>query len=253
MIRQETRLNAPPLPPGRWDNLARSRPGAWRAPASFAAGRLFPPTTSSGLLEAVIEPGAGVCIEGNTRNRPDLPRPQPVRRSRPPARPAPGAVGARAAEHIDLTTRPGEPYRLLLLRPQAGRLARWSKAGKYTIGAIHTYSSCSPRYFGRPDARGRPHRGPGSRPAGHLYTGPHQTPAIVEATAFKGGSSSPRSTETWTSCRRRHPADWVNFVVQAPTPLHRAAVHAAPPDHRDPGADAVSRSRACTPSTASRA
>ena len=58
-------------------------------------------------------------------------------------------------------------------------------------------------------------------PAGNLYTGPNteDTPAIVEATAFKSGIVIAQVNEVRERLPRVDvPADWVDFVVESPTP-----------------------------------
>jgi malonate decarboxylase alpha subunit len=56
---------------------------------------------------------------------------------------------------------------------------------------------------------------------GNLYTGPNteDTPAIVEATAFKSGIVIAQVNEIVDVLPRIDiPADWVDFAVAAPTP-----------------------------------
>ena len=77
---------------------------------------------------------------------------------------------------------------------------------------------------------------------GNLYTGPNteDTPAIVEATAFKSGIVIAQVNEMVDRLPRVDiPGDWVDFVVPSPqAALHRAAVHPRPgADLRDPDAD----------------
>ena len=103
-------------------------------------------------------------------------------------------------------------------------------------------SNCSRRYFVDLTPRVALIAAQAADREGNLYTGPNteDTPAIVEATAFKGGIVIAQVNEIVDKLPRVDiPADWVNFVVQsADAALHRAAVHARPgADLRDPGAD----------------
>ncbi|MHB9102960.1 MAG: malonate decarboxylase subunit alpha, partial [Sulfuricella sp.] len=65
-------MNAPATPPGRWDNLARSRAERLARAASFATGRMVSADHIVPLLEAIIEPGDRVCIEGNNQKQADF-------------------------------------------------------------------------------------------------------------------------------------------------------------------------------------
>ncbi|MDO8931928.1 MAG: malonate decarboxylase subunit alpha [Rhodocyclaceae bacterium] len=216
-------MNAPATPSGRWDNLARSRAERLARAASFAAGRLVSADRIVPLLEAVIEPGDRVCIEGNNQKQADFLARSLVKTDPARLRDLHLVQSVLALpEHIDLIER-GQVSRIdfSFSGPQAGRLARLVESGKITIGAIHTYLELFARYFVDLTPRVALIAAQAADREGNLYTGPNteDTPAIVEATAFKGGIVIAQVNEIVDKLPRVDiPADWVNFVVQAPTP-----------------------------------
>jgi malonate decarboxylase alpha subunit len=216
-------MNAPATPPGRWDNLARSRAVRLARAASFAAGRMVSAGSIVQLLEAVIEPGDRVCIEGNNQKQADFLARSLVKTDPARLRDLHLVQSVLALpEHIDLIER-GQVSRIdfSFSGPQAGRLARLVESGKITIGAIHTYLELFARYFVDLTPRVALIAAQAADREGNLYTGPNteDTPAIVEATAFKGGIVIAQVNEIVDKLPRVDiPADWVNFVVQAPTP-----------------------------------
>ncbi len=206
-----------------WNKLEISRSERLLRAQSLSRGRLVSPDKIVQLLEAVIEPGDRVCIEGNNQKQADF-----LARS---------LVSTNALmvcdlhlvqsvlalpEHIDLIER-GQVSRIdfSFSGPQAARLARLVENKKITIGAIHTYLELFSRYFVDLTPRVALIAAQAADHEGNLYTGPNteDTPAIVEATAFKGGIVIAQVNEIVDKLPRVDiPADWVNFVVKAPTP-----------------------------------
>lgn len=89
------------------------------------------------------------------------------------------------------------------------------------IGAIHTYLELFGRYFIDLTPNVCLIAAQAADAAGNLYTGPNteDTPAIVEATAFKGGIVVAQVNELGEDLPRVDvPASWVDFVVLAPRP-----------------------------------
>jgi malonate decarboxylase alpha subunit len=208
---------------GRWDTLARNRAVRLERAASLASGRVVSADQIVQLLEAVIEPGDRVCIEGNNQKQADF-----LARSLIKTDPARVCnlhlVQSVLAlpEHIDLIER-GQVSLIdfSFSGPQAARLARLVENRKITIGAIHTYLELFARYFVDLTPRVALIAAQAADREGSLYTGPNteDTPAIVEATAFKGGIVIAQVNEIVDKLPRVDiPADWVNYVVEAPTP-----------------------------------
>src|SRR5450759_4848741 len=175
------------------------------------------------LLEAVIEPGDRVCLEGNNQKQADflaqaLTRVDPARVNKLHMLQSVLAL----PEHLDLYELGiAEQLDFSFSGPQAARLARMVGKGQIRIGAIHTYLELFSRYF----VDLTPHVAlvvaQSADAQGNLYTGPNteDTPAIVEATAFKNGIVIAQVNELVDKVPRVDiPGDWVNFVIPSPRP-----------------------------------
>jgi malonate decarboxylase alpha subunit len=104
---------------------------------------------------------------------------------------------------------------------QGLRVARLVREGRLRIGAIHTYLELYGRYFVDLTPRVSLVAAQYADRAGNLYTGPNteDTPAVVEATAFKDGIVVAQVDRIVDVLPRTDvPADWVSFVVEAPRP-----------------------------------
>ena len=208
----------------QWNTLAASRRKRIGR-GLLVTGRIADPLKMTALLEAVIEPGDRVCIEGNNQKQADF-----LARSLVHANPAVlhdlhmlQSVLA-LPEHLDIFEK-GIASKLdfSFSGPQAGRLAKLASSGKLNIGAIHTYLELFGRYFVDLTPRVSLIAAESADRHGNLYTGPNteDTPAIVEATAFKSGIVIAQVNEIVDVLPRIDiPADWVDFVVQAPTPYY---------------------------------
>ena len=175
------------------------------------------------LLEAVIEPGDRVCLEGNNQKQADflaqaLTRVDPARVNKLHMLQSVLAL----PEHLDLYELGiAEQLDFSFSGPQAARLARMVGKGQIRIGAIHTYLELFSRYF----VDLTPHvalvAAQSADAQGNLYTGPNteDTPAIIEATAFKNGIVIAQVNELVDKVPRVDiPGDWVNFVIPSPQP-----------------------------------
>ena len=177
------------------------------------------------LLHQVIECGDRVCLEGNNQKQADF-------LGKALARLDPARINGlhmllsvlALPEHLDVFEK-GIASRLdfSFSGPQAGRLAKLATAGKLNIGAIHTYLELFGRYFVDLTPRVSLVAAEAADRNGNLYTGPNteDTPAIVEATAFKSGIVIAQVNRIVDNLPRIDiPADWVEFVVQSPTPYY---------------------------------
>ena len=177
------------------------------------------------LLHQVIESGDRVCLEGNNQKQADF-------LCKALARLDPARINGlhmllsvlALPEHLDVFEK-GVASRLdfSFSGPQAGRLAKLATAGKLNIGAIHTYLELFGRYFVDLTPRVSLVAAEAADRDGNLYTGPNteDTPAIVEATAFKSGIVIAQVNRIVDALPRIDiPADWVEFVVQSPTPYY---------------------------------
>ena len=223
-------MGAPSMSTPRvWNTLAQNRAARLaRAATSMDGameGKLVPAARLADLLYAVLESGDRVCLEGNNQKQADF-----------LARALAGLDPARVhhlhmlqsvlalPEHLDVFER-GVADRLdfSFSGPQAGRVARLVAAGKLNIGAIHTYLELFSRYFIDLAPRVCLVAAEAADRHGNLYTGPNteDTPAIIEATAFKNGIVIVQVNRIVDVLPRVDiPGDWVDFVVASPEPYY---------------------------------
>ncbi|NMM12352.1 MAG: malonate decarboxylase subunit alpha [Rhodoferax sp.] len=186
-------------------------------------GKRVDPADATRLLTAVLEPGDRVCLEGNNQKQADF-----LARALTQLDPAQvhdlHMVQSVLAlpEHLDLFEN-GIASKLdfSFSGPQSARLAKMVSAGQIQIGAIHTYLELFARYFVDLTPRVSLVCAQSADAQGNLYTGANteDTPAIVEATAFKSGIVIVQVNEFVDTVPRVDiPSDWVDFVILAPKP-----------------------------------
>jgi malonate decarboxylase alpha subunit len=175
------------------------------------------------LLEAVLAPGDRVCLEGNNQKQADF-LAESLAACNPERVHDLHLVQSVLAlpSHMDLFERGiARKVDFSFSGPQASRLARLVQARKIEIGAIHTYLELFGRYFIDLTPQVCLIAAQSADAQGNLYTGPNteDTPAIVEATAFRNGIVIAQVNEQVDTVPRVDiPADWVDFVVRAPRP-----------------------------------
>ena len=207
------------------DSGRRNRDLRLEAGARFADGKRVRRQNATALLEAVIRPGDRVCLEGDNQKQADL-----------------LAVALAAAdsaklhdlhlvqsgvvlpEHLDVFEK-GIAKRLdyAYSGPQATRIARLLFGGKIELGAVHTYLELFARYYIDLTPQVALIAAVSADRHGNLYTGPNteDTPAIVEATAFKDGVVIAQVNEIVDTLPRVDiPGDWVHFVVESGKPFY---------------------------------
>jgi malonate decarboxylase alpha subunit len=190
--------------------------------AAFSRGKEVAQADIVRLLEAVIEPGDRVCIEGNNQKQADFLAKSMVRTDPSRVRDLHIVQSVLALpEHVELIER-GQVRQVdfSFSGPQSERLAKLVEAGKIRIGAIHTYLELYARYFIDLIPRVALVAAIAADKEGNLYTGPNteDTPAIVEATAFKSGVVIAQVNEVMDKLPRVDiPAGWVDFFVQSPS------------------------------------
>lgn len=208
---------------GRADRLAR----AAQALGTRLRGKVAATHAIGALLEAVLEPGDRVCLEGNNQKQADFLARALVQVDPTRVHDLHMVQSVLALpEHLDIFEN-GIASRLdfSFSGPQGARLAQLVGAGRIAIGAIHTYLELFARYFVDLTPRVALVAAQAADAEGNLYTGPNteDTPAIVEATAFSGGIVIAQVNEMAEGPGARLPridipADWVHFVVPAPRP-----------------------------------
>jgi len=212
-----------------WDTLQRNRAErlarAQAALGSELAGKSLPAARIGDLLHAVLECGDRVCIEGNNQKQADF-------LAQALCQLDPQRINdlhmlqsvLTLPEHLDVFDR-GIASKLdfSFSGPQAGRVAKLASAGKLNIGAIHTYLELFSRYFIDLPPRVSLVAAEAADRRGNIYTGPNteDTPVIVEATSFKNGIVIVQVNKIMDELPRIDiPGDWVDFVVESPTPYY---------------------------------
>ena len=189
------------------------------------SGKIVATARIADLLHQVIECGDRVCLEGNNQKQADFLATALANLDSTRVHDLHMLLSVLALpEHLDVFER-GIASRLdfSFSGPQAGRLAALATAGKLNIGAIHTYLELFGRYFVDLTPRVALVVAEAADRHGNLYTGPNteDTPAIVEATAFKSGIVIAQVNRIVDQLPRVDiPADWVDFVVQSPSPYY---------------------------------
>jgi malonate decarboxylase alpha subunit len=177
------------------------------------------------LLESVIEPEDRVCVEGDNQKQADF-----------LAEALAGVDPRRVFDLHMVQSVVALPDHVALFEkgiakqidfsfsgPQSKQLASLVGEGKIHINAIHTYLELFARYFVDLTPNVALIAAEAADDAGNLYTGPNteDTPAIVEATAFKNGVVIAQVNQRLPSLPRVDvPAGWVDFIVVAPRPNH---------------------------------
>ena len=175
------------------------------------------------LLISVIESGDRVCLEGNNQKQADF-------LARTLTQLDPHQVHdlhmvqsvIALPEHLDVfESGIASKLDFSFSGPQSARLAKMVSAGQIQIGAIHTYLELFARYFVDLTPQVSLVCAQAADAQGNLYTGPNteDTPAIVEATAFKSGIVIVQVNEVLDTLPRVDiPGDWVDYVILAPKP-----------------------------------
>ena len=175
------------------------------------------------LLATVIESGDRVCLEGNNQKQADflarsLTQLDPIRVH--DLHMVQSVIAL--PEHLDVfESGIASKLDFSFSGPQSARLAQMVSQGQIQIGAIHTYLELFGRYFVDLTPQVSLVCAQSADAQGNLYTGANteDTPAIVEATAFKSGIVIAQVNEWVDQVPRVDiPGDWVDFVVLAPKP-----------------------------------
>ena len=191
--------------------------------SAFSRGKEIATADIIRLLETVIEPGDRLCIEGNNQKQADFLAKSLVRTDPKRVRDLHLVQSVFSLpEHVELLERGQvKTVDFSFAGPQSERLAKLVESGGITIGAIHTYLELYARYFMDLTPKVALIAALAADREGNLYTGPNteDTPAIVEATAFKSGIVIAQVNEIIDKLPRVDiPADWVDFFIKAPTP-----------------------------------
>ncbi|WP_077037921.1 malonate decarboxylase subunit alpha [Pelomonas sp. KK5] len=207
-----------------WGDKAAARAARkQRAAEAVGGGKQVPSNLAVSLLEALLQPGDRVCLEGNNQKQADFLAETLVGLNPERVHGLHMVQSVLALpEHLDVFEN-GIAKRLdfSFSGPQGARLAKLVSAGQIEIGAIHTYLELFARYFVDLTPQVALICAQAADAEGNLYTGPNteDTPAIVEATAFSGGIVIAQVNEVLDTLPRVDiPAGWVDYVIPAPRP-----------------------------------
>ncbi|MGO4727664.1 MULTISPECIES: malonate decarboxylase subunit alpha [unclassified Inquilinus] len=219
-----------------WSKLPLRKQRRVERMAAFADGRVLRPDRIVQALEALIEPGDRVALEGDNQKQADF-------LSRSLAEVDPGKVhdlhllistlGRR--EHLDLFERGiARKVDFSFAGPQSLRVAQLLEDGKLEIGAIYTYIELYARMFVDLTPQVALVCAEQADRHGNLYTGANteDTPTIVEATAFRHGVVVAQVDRIVDELPRVDiPASWVDFVVEADRPFAVEPLFTRDPRH----------------------
>src|SRR3984885_9160987 len=208
-----------------WDIQKRSREERLRAGSKFARGKMVKPVDTTALLEAIVRPGDRICLEGDNQKQADF-----LAECLAKADPAKlhdlhvVQSGIVLQAHLDLFDKGiAKKLDFSYSGPQGAAVARALNGGKVELGAIHTYIELFARYFMDLTPHIALTVARAADRAGNLYMGPNteDSPAVVEATAFKSGIVVAQVNEIADKLPRVDiPGDRVDFVVVAPKPFY---------------------------------
>ena len=191
--------------------------------AKLARGRVLPTGEIVPALEALIAPGDRVVLEGDNQKQADF-------LSRSLAATDPAKIhnlhmlisSISRPEHLDLFERGiAEKLDFSYAGPQSLRVAQLLADGKLRVGAIHTYLELYARLFLDLIPTVALVAAEAADAEGNLYTGANteETPAIVEATAFRDGIVIAQVNDLNDELPRVDvPGSWVDLVVVADQP-----------------------------------
>jgi malonate decarboxylase alpha subunit len=208
-----------------WSSEQRARDERLAAGRKFATGKTVAPKDVTALLEALVRPGDRICLEGDNQKQADF-LAACLADADPKVLHDLHVVqsGIVLPEHIDLFEKGiAKKLDFSYSGPQSHAIPRVLKSGKVELGAIHTYIELFARYFVDLTPHVALTVARSADRQGNLYMGPNteDSPAVIEATAFKGGIVVAQVNEIVDTLPRVDiPGDRVDFVVVAPKPFY---------------------------------
>lgn len=193
------------------------------AAACLAKGKIVDAKDTVALLEAVLHPGDNVNIEGDNQKQADflageLCKVDPSRVHNLHMIQSTLSI----PEHLDVFEKGiAKKLDFAYAGSQGKRLAQMVQDGSIELGAIHTYLEMYSRYFIDLIPRVSLLVADEADREGNIYSGfsTEDTPAIAEATKFNQGIVIVQVNKLVDKVSRVDiPADWVDFVIESPTP-----------------------------------
>lgn len=208
----------------RADTKVISRRKRLERGAGISSGKFVPADKMTQLLEAVIECGDIVCVEGDNQKQADflskcLAGMNPAKVNRLHMVLSTISLG----DQLDIFEKGiAETVDFSYSGPQSLRMARMAMSGKIKIGNIHTYLELYSRYFTDLCPNVCCIVAETADREGNLYTGDNteDTPVVVEATAFKSGIVIAQVNKIADKIPRVDvPAGWVDYICESPRPF----------------------------------
>ncbi|NTY86030.1 malonate decarboxylase subunit alpha [Serratia fonticola] len=210
-----------------WDTRRQEKKRRIASVQGQSQGKVIPTADLTSVLEKLLVSGDRVVLEGNNQKQADF-------LSRMLAEVNPAKVhdlhmimpSVGRAEHLDIFEK-GIARKLdfAFSGTQSLRISQLLEGGQLEIGAIHTYIELYSRLYVDLVPNVALVAGFKADRHGNLYTGPstEDTPALVEATAFKDGIVIAQVNELVDDetdlPRVDIPGSWIDFVVVADKPF----------------------------------
>ncbi|AVJ19168.1 malonate decarboxylase subunit alpha [Serratia sp. MYb239] len=210
-----------------WDSRRQEKQRRLASVQGQVQGKVIPTADLTAALERLLVPGDRVVLEGNNQKQADF-------LSRMLAQVDPSTVhdlhmimpSVGRAEHLDIFEK-GIARKLdfAFSGTQSLRISQLLEDGQLEIGAIHTYIELYSRLYVDLVPNVALVAGFKADRQGNLYTGPstEDTPALVEAAAFKDGIVIAQVNELVDDetdlPRVDIPGSWIDFVVVADRPF----------------------------------
>ena len=224
------------MSPAPKDTRRRNKLERLRRVGKLANGKFVSAKSVPEVLKRIIEPGDILCLEGDNQKQADFLANQLATLTKKDLRDIHLVMSCLTLPaHIEL-------FKKGLIRqvdfcyagPQGTAVADLLAEGKFPVGAIHTYNELYSRYYIDLMPRVALIAAVQADRQGNLFLAANteETPAIVEPTAFSDGIVFAQVNEVVDKLPRIDiPADQVDFVVEAPYPMHLTALFT-----RDPAA-----------------
>ena len=211
--------------PKRWDTRRQEKQD--RISRLGLQGKVLPTGDLPAMLEKLIAPGDKVILEGNNQKQADF-------LARMLAQTSPDKLhdlhmimpSVSLPEHLDLFEKGiARKIDFSFSGPQSLRMSQLLEDGLLEVGAIHTYIELYSRLYVDLIPNIALVAAYKADKHGNLYTGPstEDTPAMVEAAAFKNGIVIAQVNELVDDVtdlpRVDIPGSWVDFVVVADKPF----------------------------------
>ena len=211
--------------PKKWDTRRQEKQD--RIARLGIKGKVLPAADMPAMLEKLIAPGDRVVLEGNNQKQADF-------LSRMLAQASPDKLhdlhmimpSVSLPEHLDLFEKGiARKIDFSYSGAQSLRMSQLLEDGLLEVGAIHTYIELYSRLYVDLIPNVALVAGYKADKNGNLYTGPstEDTPAMVEAAAFKNGIVIAQVNELVNDVtdlpRVDIPGSWVDFVVVADKPF----------------------------------